>query len=371
MWFPVFDGVAVVDPKNLHENPLPPPVAIEAIRVDDRTYAPQADLRFGPLAKDLQVDYTTFSLVDADRNRFRYKLEGYDREWRDAMGRRQAFYSSLPPKRYRFRVMASNNDGVWNESGAVIDFAIKPAFYQTFWFQLLCAMTFAAALWVLYYLRLRQVKAKIYMLYAERMRERTRIGGELHDTLLQNISGFALQLDLWSKIVKDPQAAKEGLRDLRRDAEHWLHEVRELVWDLHSQNDEEKNFTAALRQIGEQASRDTSIRLRTAISGVQPSFPPRAQMHLLRIVQEGVRNAIRHSGATEILMEVSYTAEHLVRIRIVDNGRGFDPETASFASGHWGLVTMRERAQKLGAEFKLYTSVGQGTRVEITISTTS
>jgi len=361
--------VAVVDPKNLHENLFPPPVAIEAIRVNERTYAPKPNLSFGPIAKDLQIDYTTFSLTDAERNRFRYKLEGYDDDWRDAMGRRQAFYSRLPPRPYRFRVIAANNDGVWNETGAAIDFTVEPAIYQTLWFRLLSAVAISAAVLVLYDRRLKRVKAKIHILYQERMRERTRIGRELHDTLLQNICGLALQLDRWSKVVKDPPSAEEGLRELRREAEQWLREAREAVWDLRSQNEKDEDFAEALRQIGEQVIKNTSVQFRTAISGAEPTLPPQARVHLLRILHEGVRNAIRHSSATEIRMEVSYGAEYLVRVRIADNGRGFDPKLASSASGHWGLVTMRERAQKLGAEFKLHTSIGQGTEIEVTVPT--
>jgi signal transduction histidine kinase len=370
IWFPVFDGVAVVDPKNLHENPLPPPVAIDAIRVDGRTYVPKPDLRFGPLAKDLQINYTAFSFVDADRVHFRYYLEGYDREWHDAMGRREAFYSTLPPRRYRFRVIASNSDGVWNEKGAFVDFVVEPAFYQRVWFLLVCATALGGALFVAHKLRLRQVEAKLHLLFEERVRERTRIGSELHDTLLQTISGFALQLDVLSKTVKEPQSAPERLRELRREAEQCLHEARESVWDIRSHSDEEQDFAEALRQIGERLTQGTAIQFRTTVSGRKLAVPSSVQLHLLRIVEEAIRNAVCHSDAQEIHLEVSYADQYLVRLRIVDNGCGFDPHAASRRSAHWGLVTMRERSQRLGAEFKISTETGRGTQIEITIPIT-
>ena len=288
-------------------------------------------------------------------------------EWRDASGRRQAFYSSLPPGKYRFRVMASNNDGIWNEAGAEIDFDVDPAFYRTPWFLVLSAAATLVLLVSAYRLRLKRAQAKIHMLYEERMRERTRIGHELHDTLLQNISGLALQLDRWSKVVKDPPSAKQGLRELRRDAEDWLHEARELLWDLRSQNEGEGDFAQAVRQIGEQVLGAGSVPCRIVVSGDQPVLPARTRTNLLRIVHEGVRNAMRHSGATEIRIEIAYGAAYLLRVRVTDNGRGFDPALASSVSGHWGLSTMRERTRLIGGQFELRAATGQGAEIEITI----
>jgi signal transduction histidine kinase len=218
--------------------------------------------------------------------------------------------------------------------------------------------------------RVRQVQAKIRMRYEERMRERTRIGGELHDTLLQGMSGFALQLDVLSKIVKEPPSVPEALRELRYDAEQWLHDARESVWDLHSQNHEDEDFAQASRKIGEELTKRTAIEFRPTVTGIPRSIGPSATMHLLRIVQEAIRNAVRHSDATEIHLDLSYADPCLVRICIADNGCGFDLPKTSRTPGHWGLVTMRERAKKLGAEFNVLAAAGRGTRIEIEIPRT-
>src|SRR5262249_19841314 len=143
LWFVNEEGIGVVDPRRLARNPLPPPVQIEQIAADRKTYAPDPHLRLPPLVRDVEIDYTALSFVAPEKVRFRYILEGRDPDWHDVGNRRQAFYDDLGPRKYRFRVMAANNDGVWNEAGASFDFSVDPAYYQTTWFRALVA---AAAL---------------------------------------------------------------------------------------------------------------------------------------------------------------------------------------------------------------------------------
>ncbi len=134
------------------------------------------------------------SFAAPEKVRFRYLLEGYDREWIDAGNRRQAFYTNLPPRHYRFRVMACNNSGVWNKAGAALDFAIAPAYYQTIWFRLASVAAFLAFLAALYYLRMQYLTHQFHLRLEERVGERTRIARELHDTLLQSFQGVLMKL---------------------------------------------------------------------------------------------------------------------------------------------------------------------------------
>jgi hypothetical protein len=156
-----FDGVSVIDPRHLPFNKLPPPVHIEQITADRKKYETSSNLRLPALVRDLEIDYTALSLVAPEKNRFRVKLEGRDPDWKDVGNERKAFYNDLPPRNYRFRVMASNNSGVWNEAGASFDFSIDPAYYQTRWFQASCAAAFLAMLWGLYRYRLHQIAQRI------------------------------------------------------------------------------------------------------------------------------------------------------------------------------------------------------------------
>jgi len=226
LWFAVFDGVAVIDPKHLPENRLPPPVQIEEITAGQSEYSIVPKLRLPALTKELRIDYTALSFVDPDKVRFRYRLDGFDREWYDAAGRRQAVYTNLPPKQYRFRVLASNNDGVWNEQGASVAFSIDPAFYQTIWFRLLSVSAFAVLLWSLHRLRLRQMGKQIQVRFHERLGERTRIAREMHDTLIQNLCGFSLQLEGLAKNATIPVSARASLREIRAETERCFRGAR-------------------------------------------------------------------------------------------------------------------------------------------------
>jgi len=165
LWFLPHDGVSVVDPRHMPFNKLPPPVHIEQVTADRKTYwqnwssdASSSHPRLPPLVRDLEIDYTALSLVAPEKVFFRYKLEGWERDWQDAGNRRQAFYTNLSPGKYRFRVAACNNSGVWNEAGTFLDFSIAPAYYQANWFRALCAAAFLGMLWVLYQVRIQQVR---------------------------------------------------------------------------------------------------------------------------------------------------------------------------------------------------------------------
>jgi len=365
LWFAVFDGVAVIDPLRLAENRLPPPVQIEQITAGQTAYPIHSRLELPPLTKELEIDYTALSFTDPDRVRFHYRLEGFDKDWVDAGARRQAVYTNLPPERYRFRVIACNNDGVWNESGASFEFSIQPAFFQTNWFRFVCATGLALLLWGLHGLRLRRMAAQMNIRFEERLAERTRIAREIHDSLLQNLAGFGLQLDGLSKTVSAP--ARDRLRELRQQAEQCLREAREFVWDLRSPALEEKDLFAALREAGEEVITGKPIQFHTTVSGDCRPATPKLQQQLRRIVQEATRNAVRHSQAREINMDVAYLDTGWMRVQMRDDGHGFDLEKASGKMGHWGLAIMRERALQIGAELRISTAPGRGTEIEIVV----
>jgi len=158
LWFANESVVQMIDPAHLDSNPILPPVHIEQIVADHKNYAPRDGLRLPPLTRDLEIGYTALSFVAPQKVRFRYKLEGHDSEWQDPGTRRQAFYADLRPGNYRFRVMACNNDGVWNEEGATVAFSLAAAWYQTWWLRGICVVAFVALLWGLYRLRIRQLR---------------------------------------------------------------------------------------------------------------------------------------------------------------------------------------------------------------------
>src|SRR5205085_10296502 len=180
----------------------------------------------------------------------------------------------------------------------------KAAFYQTNWFRFLCAAASALVLGSLHMLRLRRMAAQMNFRFKERLAERTRIAGEMHDTLLQDISGLSLQLEGLSKTVSSP--AKERVRDIRRQAEQCLREAREFVWDLRAPTLEEKDLLSALREAGEEIITGKPVQFHVTVSGNRRPASFKLQQQLFRIVQEATRNAVRHGEAKEINMEIDY-----------------------------------------------------------------
>jgi PAS domain S-box-containing protein len=158
LWFVAGDGVQVVDPGNLPFNPIPPPAYIERVVADRKAYPVANGLRLPPHVRDVTIEFTALSLVDPHSVNFRYRLEGHDDHWREAVDRRQVSYVNLPPGKFRFAVKAANNSGVWNEEGAQLEFSIAPAFYQRNWFRVACAALFVGLIWSGMQLRLRRLR---------------------------------------------------------------------------------------------------------------------------------------------------------------------------------------------------------------------
>ena len=256
LWFLPSDGASIVDPRHLPFNPLPPPVRIEQITADRKIYdtVPEVgNLRLPALVRDLEIDYTALSLVAPEKVLFRYKLEGWDPNWQDAGNRRQAFYSNLPPRDYRFRVAACNNSGVWNEAGASFAFSIAPAYYQTAWFRTSCVAAFLALLAGLYRLRLRQVTLEFNLRMEERVSERTRIARALHDTLLQSFQGVLFKFSAVTYLLPDRTAeAQQTLEIAIEQARQAISEGRDAVQGLRASTGITNDLAQAVNTLGEE-----------------------------------------------------------------------------------------------------------------------
>ena len=214
LWFVTGEGVQVVDPRHLAFNQLPPPVHIEQVMADGKPYQVKQGMRLPANVRDLGIDYTALSLAAPEKVHFKYKLEGQDPDWKEVINDRQAQYSNLPPGPYRFRVIASNNSGVWNETGDALEFSIAPAYYQTNWFRALCAAALLALLWVAYQFRDQRLRRQFNMRLEERLEERTRIARELHDTLLQSFQGLMFSFQAARNLL--PERTEEAMRTLDR-----------------------------------------------------------------------------------------------------------------------------------------------------------
>ncbi len=380
IWFLPGDGVSVIDPRHLPVNKVSPPVHIEQIIADRKTYwqnlysdASSSPPRLPPLVRDLTIDYTALSLVVPEKVRFRYKLEGWDRDWQDAGTRRQAFYTNLAPHKFRFRVMACNNSGVWNEAGTFLDFSIAPAYWQTNWFRAACVAAFLALLWVLYQLRLRQLAREFNAGLEARVNERTRIARELHDSLLQGVQGLMFRLQAVRNMLPGrPAEASEALDIALERGDKAIAEGRDTVSDLREPIMGDSDIAQALTALGEELTlqRGNGLvpRVRVLLEGKQRELNPVLRDEIYRIAREALRNAFRHARAQEIEAGITYSdSEFLLHVR--DDGGGIDPEVANQGAraGHWGLPGMRERAKSFGGKLEVWSETGAGTEIELSV----
>jgi signal transduction histidine kinase/ligand-binding sensor domain-containing protein len=362
IWFAALHGVGVLDPQRLPFNKLPPPVHIELVTADRTAYVPSPQLRLPALVRDVRIDYTALSLVAPEKVRFRYKLEGRDDRWVDAGDRRQAFYTDLPPRQYRFRVTAANNDGVWNEEAAAWEFSIQPAFYQTSPFWAGCALLVVAAVGGAYRVRVRQQEAALQSRFDERLAERTRIAQALHDTLLQGFVSSSMQLHVLADQVHDPRVKTTLARILHR-MRQVIEEGRQTVSGLRAESSDP--LEQVLARDAEALRGQQAVDVHVLVAGARRPIVPGVRDCVYLIAREALANALRHAGANRVDVELEYASGYL-RVHVSDDGCGIRPEVIEFGkAGHWGVSGMRERAEHIGATLRLRSRVNGGTEVEL------
>jgi signal transduction histidine kinase/ligand-binding sensor domain-containing protein len=373
IWFVNGATLGFINPRHIITNPLPPPVHIEQIRADGKTYDPTGGLHLAPHVRDLTIDYTALSLVAPEKVHFRYKLEGQDPDWREVVNDREVQYSNLPPGNYRFRVIASNSSGLWNEQGDILDFSIIPAYYQTNGFRALAVAALVGLLWGLYQYRVVRLAHQFNIRLEERVGERTRIARDLHDTMLQRFQGLLFELGAVSNLLpKDPLQAKANLDDAVGHATDAIVEGRNAIQDLRSSTTEKNDLAMAIKTLGKEVAASKSgaeaVSFRVEVEGASRDLQPIVRDEIYRIAGEAVRNAFKHSGAAEIEVQIRY-GERQLQVRVRDNGIGIAPEHLKerAAGAHFGLGGMRERAKLVKARLDVWSETGAGTEVELTV----
>ena len=366
LWFVTGRGLTVLDPATLRSPEGVHPVRVEGILANGTRIPIAAGVELPAGTTRLEVEYTAINLTAPLRQHFRFRLEGFDGEWIDAGSRRQAFYTNLPPRDYRFRVMTTDAEGLWSEQGAALDFTIRPMFYQTTWFLVVCVGAVALVVGASWRLHVRRVRLQFALLIGER----ARLSRELHDTLLQSLVGIALQFDA---LANDPEfTSSERQRSefvrMRRRVEEYIREARQSISDLRSPRLDTHDLATALREAGERETSGRDIELRFEQHGVARAYPAAFEDQLLKIGREAIVNAARHSRADLISIELDVD-DVAVTLRVTDNGTGFDSRTPGSADSdsHYGLTSMRERAEDLGGQLTIESMSGKGTRVEATI----
>ncbi|MBM0103255.1 hypothetical protein JM946_00800 [Steroidobacter sp. S1-65] len=368
LWFASANGLQMIDPARADRGDFVPPVHIEAILADRKSYSMGSQLQLPPLTRDIELAYTAPGLALPQKLTFRYRLEGYDEHWQEVGARRQAFYNDLPPGDYRFHVTACTQDGACNAQGATVAFAVLPAFHQTPWFSVIVALAAAALLWALFAWRLRQVAVRLRSRLEASLEERERIARELHDTFLQSVQGLMLKFQSAMEKIPVGEPARHIMEQALERADEVMVEGRTRVTALRRSTQGRHDFTAAIRMLTERVAEDAKGDVRLSVEGEPRMLHPVVGEEAQRILTEALNNTLRHANARNIHIGIIYSRREFV-VRLVDDGRGFDVEVLKVAAadGHWGLAGMRERARKIQAQLEIASKPDAGTSIELRV----
>jgi len=366
LWFTNGILVQMIDPAHQAENSVPPPISVEGIVADRRSYSVLDALRLPPRTRDLEIDYSARSFVAPQKVSFRYQLEGRDTDWQEAGTRRQAFYSDLRPGTYRFRVIACNNDGVWNEQGATLNFSVAPAWFQTNWFLLLCVIGTSSVVWGIYRMRVRQVARAMSARFDERLAERTRIARELHDTFLQTLQGSKLVAEDALEKPSDSAQMRRAMERLSVWLEQAVHEGRAALNSLRASTTQKNDLAEAFKRATQESRMQSPMEVSFSVAGDSQEMHPLVRDEIYRIGYEAIRNAYTHSKGNRLEVGLRYGEDLSLCVR--DNGIGVDPAVASQGrDGHFGLQGMRERAARIGGKLTVVSSPESGTQITVVV----
>ena len=371
IWFSLNQGLATVDPDRAFLASAPSLTHIDSLSADGNSLRLDTPADLPSSTHRLIFNYAGLSLSVPERVRFRYRLDGFDRDWNDPVAMRQAVYTNLAPGDYRFRVLSSNNEGDWSGPEATYSFTVAPAVWQTWWFQLSLAAGLGLLATLIFHWRMRQMTERLNLRFEERLAERTRIAQELHDTLLQGFLSASMQLHVAAEKLPPDSPARPSLDHILGLMQKVNQEGRNTLHGLRSDNGSglsiEQSLSRVPQDLPSALPADSHPTFRVIVQGQPRALHPVIRDEVSRIGREAVVNAFLHSRATSIEVEIEYNLGYL-RLLVRDDGKGIDTEILrSGREGHWGIIGMRERAVRIDASLKLFSRAEAGTEVELTI----
>jgi signal transduction histidine kinase/ligand-binding sensor domain-containing protein len=370
LWFPTPMGIARTNPAAVPPNRTKPPVVINRVVVDGTPQLAASTVMIPSGVEEVRIEYTALSYTAPHKVRFKYQLVGYNKSWVDVQGDRHASFTNVTPGTYRFRVIAANNDGVWNEDGAELTLMFDLPYWQTLWFRVLAVLALVGMGMLVVAIRLRQVRIEkerqeetSRRLIQSQEEERQRIAGELHDSLGQDLIVAKNRLLLAAHYLQDGTPAKEELMNVVDAVTASLRSVRSIAYNLRPFQLDRLGLTETIRSTVRAVQQVTPVKIETEIATVDGLLNREAEIGVFRIVQEALTNVVKHSQATRASVIVAYDEGHIV-IRVEDNGRGFDATAeGSAATMGFGLSSIEERVKMLGGVHKFSSSIDRGTTI--------
>jgi signal transduction histidine kinase/ligand-binding sensor domain-containing protein len=388
LWFPTIKGLAAVNPVGVHLNPVPPPVLIEEVTVDDRRLplpapdgsATGARLKIPPGKHLLEIHYTGLSLVAPEKVRFKYRLDGLEPEWTDVGTRRVAYYTYPKPGDYTFRVIACNNDGFWNETGATLVFTVLPRFWQTWWFAAGVVLAGIGAVGSsVRSITRRRLHEKMERLERQRAleNERARIAKDIHDDLGSNLARIMMLSQSDRAEGEDAQQVVARLQKVYLTTRELTRTMDEIVWAVSPHHDTLDSLVNYLGKFAQDFLNMADVRCRLVVPIQLPAWPLTAEVRhsLFLAFKEALHNVVKHASAAEVRVSLTLAESGFV-VAIEDDGVGFDPARVApgaagkdplrIAGGN-GLANMHKRLESLGGECRVDSAPGKGTRVQFVV----
>ena len=366
IWFSLQGGLCVVNPSR-PAVVAPALVHVESVVVDGRPLGMGSAARYPADRRRVVFDFVGLSLAVPGRVRYRYLLEGYDRDWSLPTDSHEAAYTNLAPASYTFRVMASNSEGLWNGAAASVPLEVEPMLWQTWWFRALAVGVLAGAIFAGFRYRLARVRAAMNLRFEERLAERTRIAQELHDTLLQGFISASMQVHVAADLLPDDSASRPLLTRALELMRQVIDEGRNTVRGLRASGTASVPLETLFSHIEQELGAEADAAFRVVVGGQRRELHPLLQDEVYRIGREALLNAFRHAQARHIEVELRYAAEGF-RLFVRDDGSGIDERILQTGrDGHWGLVGMRERAEKIGAQLHVFSRPSAGTEIQLDI----
>jgi signal transduction histidine kinase/ligand-binding sensor domain-containing protein len=359
LWFVTQQGAVTIDPRHVQVNTVAPHLRFDAVLVDGRNVYP-GPTELPPSVERVEFQYGAMTLLQGSKVRYRYQLEGFDRDWVEAGARRTAVYTGLRPGPYHFQLQGANSDGVWNERGVNYRFSVRAPFYRQYWFYLMGALAVLGAVLLAQRARVIRIRAQYMLLFTER----ARMARELHDTLLQGISAVSMQLNALRARLADAPEGRE-LAMVQQAVSRCLDETRRVVRGLREEG-RVPELGPALGRLARRLCAAAPMECQVEVLGTPRGLAHDTEDELYRIAQEAITNALKHADATQVTVSLRYEPDGVV-LTVSDDGRGFEAEgraTAAAPGDHFGLIGMRERAARIGAALTVTSQPGHGTVVE-------
>ncbi len=368
LWFATNRFPQRLDPKQLAVRHVSPNIVLETLTVDGKVITSTGQNTLPAGTQNIDITYAALSFLHPQQIQYRYRLQGFDKDWQAASTRREAIYTNLPPGSYTFQVRASDASGAWTTTTAAFRFSVAPHFYQMLWFTLLIAFLAISLLWSAYLTRVRYLSRAADARFLERLSERERIARDLHDTFFQGIQGILLRFQTGTSALRPDEPVRPVFEEILKQSDQVMLEGRELVLDLRERASENKDLEQAFGTVCEELSCMFPIRYRIIRQGHAKPIMPAVRRELFFIGREALMNAFQHSQAKTIEVELSFQIR-TVGLRIRDDGEGVDAAVQGLGGrrGHFGLTGMRERAKIIGATLKVWSQDGAGTEVDVQV----